>query len=543
MVAQLLQPRSQVNDGRRDGNRMQQEMDAGEQHQQATSTTSLTDQIWKMKECMSAIFMYNGMRWITGDIMIGFLRSIETCEPRFPSIDKACPLGSIYDDGLCSPVPPGEPGWSGSAHCVDQNYVVSAAVQFSGRLSLVITFAMLIGDLVVGTTLVDTLGRKPMIVWALIKLCLIGGAFTLVSQFASTTFTNVIIIPLFVVSLFSGAGPASAAMLSDLSPCDEVQRSRAMTLSQVSCSAGTLCAFIFGFYVLRLELEDYSIMWIMYSLIALLCAAITAGMLHETLPVRPIALSHCIKLFCDGYYGRRAFHNASRAFGIVWQDPYVRNTLLIGSLLANVAICGCMSMHSGWAISICGYTQAVSSVMGIVQPMALICGSLVGALIVPATGPHGAGCAGLSLVIVGYFVTGAGAFFRGTAPTLFWCGTGILAGFGQGIVVPCFMGVWSSRIANADQGKLFAVNCVVTGIGSGTGSFVFSNFFFANGPTDTGLRLALGWWFASALLLFVVALAVQSYFMYIVPEQRLLDKSNRKAFAPVRMPVQNMPKL
>merc|ERR1719446_1153699 len=112
-------------------------------------------------------------------------------------------------------------------------------------------------------------------------------------------------------------------------------------------------------------------------------------------------------------------------------------------------------MHSGWAISICGYTQAISSVMGIVQPIALICGSLFGAVIVPAIGPHIAGCAGLSLVIAGYFVTGAGAFFRGTAPTLFWCGTGILAGFGQGIVVPCFMGVWSSRIADADQGKLF----------------------------------------------------------------------------------------
>jgi MFS family permease len=427
------------------------------------------------------------------DIDIGdaFLRSTIACDTPIPTLDNKCPTGSFYQDGVCARVPPGEPGWSGSAHCMDKAYVIGVGTGFAGRLLSVGLVGKLVGNLLVGSMLVDTLGRKPVMVLAIVS----AGVLSLLLAIASNLRSGILVIMLYATALLvfvtNGFHPAAMAMASDLTKNDDVQRSIAMTVINMFMSAGTTCGFIIGFFLLNMELEDYTTMWLTMSFLAALFAVSTAMTLKETLNARRLTVFY--RFFTSRGSGCAAFTDVRRAFSMVWSDPVLRHSLVLGGLASSVSTFGCMSISSAWAISICGYNQAYASIMGMIKPAFIVLGSLISTVVVPIFGPYATGLTGLLMNSVGLAMTGIGAYHQELAPDVWWWGSGVLAGFGGGIGIPVFQGIWSTRVPQEDQGKMFAVMSLVFGVSSAFGTYAFTNLLFTNNLEGSRHKLAAPW--------------------------------------------------
>lgn len=448
--------------------------------------------VFELRHCLFVVFMWSCCQWMEIDLGDAFLRSTVTCDTPTPYGNK-CPIGSTYQEGTCVHVPPGEPGWSGSAHCADKAYVVGVSTRFGGRLVSLGLVGKLVGNLVVGTMLVDTLGRKPVMVLALIGACLLCMMLAVASNLRSTILVIMLYTTALLVFVTNGFHPAAMAMASDLTKSDDVQRSLGMTVLNICMSAGTTCGFIMGFIVLNFELEDYTSVWIVGSFLSALFAACASLTLEETLPVRRLTVFYRFFTSSSGWRSSTAFRGVGHAFEIVWADPVLRHSLVFGGLLSSISTFGCMSISSPWAISICGYNQAYASIMGMVKPIFIILGSLTSTVVTPIFGTYITGLSGLLMTSVGLAMAGFGAFYQEMAADLWWWGAGVLAGFGAGVGVPIFQGLWSTRVTPADQGKLFAVMQVVFGFSSTFGTYTFTNILFTNHSEATSLKLATPW--------------------------------------------------
>jgi hypothetical protein len=155
--------------------------------------------------------------------------------------------------------------------------------------------------------------------------------------------------------------------------------------------------------------------------------------------------------------------------------------------------------------------------MGIVQPGMIILGSFLSSFVIRALGPIYAASIGLSFTASGLAIAGLGAYAHNLAPFLWWGGHGVVAGLGQGLTMPCLCGIWSRRVGPSDQGKLFAISSLTMGIGSSLGTFVFSNFLFNNGASDSPTKLARGWMIGSMLHIVVLVLNVLAYRSHVLP--------------------------
>jgi MFS family permease len=475
---------------------------------------------WAMKECLLVVYLFWSCQWIDTDIAGGFYRSIMACETPIPSESGECPTGASFEDGACIPVPRGEAGWSGSAHCFDQDYVVKTSTQFGGRISALATVGQLLSTLFVGTTLIDTVGRKPVMVMAMLGWCCLCGMFAIASHLKRSDVADILPICVLLVSVCNSFSPASTAMASDLSATDEVERSIAMTLVHAVRNAGTLSGFVGGFFILKSDLEDYNGIWMGLCVFVTAFALLAMVTLRETIPVRRFSAA-CLANRCLSRSPSRFWiSDIGAAFRVVWRDPYLRYTLIPSHVLGGAGAMGTMSMAGGWGMSICGYSQEMSSVMGIVQPGMILVGSLSSAAFVTAMGPYLTGIFGSFLVAMGLFATSLGAFFRSQAPLFWWLGFGILSGFGQGIIVPCINGIASSRVGTAsEQGKLFAVSTLSSGAGTGIGLYTFSNLLFTNGSDDSSLELASGWLVGAALMVVTLIINLLAYVAFILPER------------------------
>lgn len=472
----------------------------------------------EMRACLLTVFLFWSCQWVDTDIAGGFYRSIMVCDSPVPSASGACPIGTRFNANACDPVGRGEVGWSGSAHCFDQEYVVYMSTQFGGRLSTLATIGQMLSSIFVGTTLIDTLGRKPVMVLALVGWFILCVMFTIVSHLQRMDMAPVLMASMLLVSICNSFSPAAVSMASDVSKADEVDRSVAMTMVMSVKNAGALVGFIVGFFILRSDPTDYSPVWTTLCIVVAGFCAIAQFTLRETLPVKRFSASCCINR-CTGRRSRLGLGDVAIAMRMIWRDPYLRYTLLPSHFLNGAAAMGCMSMAGGWGISICKYPQEISSVMGIVQPSMILVGSLASSAMVVRWGPWAAGAVGGCAITWGFIITGLGAFFPSSAGVLWWIGFGGVAGFGQGICTPCINGISSTRLPSADQGKLFSISYLAAGLGGAIGLYIFSNYLFANGSENTQLEIASGWFVGAALMGVTLCINLLAYSAYILPEQ------------------------
>jgi len=212
-------------------------------------------------------------------------------------------------------------------------------------------------------------------------------------------------------------------------------------------------------------------------------------------------------------------------FRLIWNDPFLRYNCFVTNPMGYAAAYGAICISGGWALSICGFSQATASLMGIVQPTFIVVGSLSCSVMIREIGPYYTNFIGLGLSTLGVTLVGFGAFDRTQAPLLYWIGNGGLAGLGMGISTPCLSVFLSPRVATHDQGKLFALLSVFGTAGAMVGTLIWSNLLFQNDGRDPDAQLARAWFVAGALNMVTNLGGILLYCVYIVPEQRLLARA------------------
>jgi len=247
----------------------------------ATFLSTLSS-MWRM---LLVTFWYWVLQLGSGDLMGAFLRSRMTCPEVLP-VGGVCPVGSFYRGGQCVAVPPGSASWSGSQHCADKAHVIARSTAIFGRMSSCHTVAGLVAQIVIGTTMVDTIGRKPVMLVGVLSSSLASGIY-LVSCFCP----HRVAMPLmFVATTASGLvncfQVASLAMASDLAQGSMEQRGVAYSALGVIRHAGILVAFAGGFFVLKKDLTDYTLVWGVFLALSLSILVFAASLLRETLSRR-----------------------------------------------------------------------------------------------------------------------------------------------------------------------------------------------------------------------------------------------------------------
>ena len=128
------------------------------------------------------------------------------------------------------PVPRGQNDWSGSAHCFDQGFVVKTGTSLGGIVATSFSTGNLLANFCSGTVLIDTWGRKPVMVLGLLSLGLMAGMYAFSCSQTFSAQRIIVCVVAFVAAFFNTFEAASGAMAADKSEADDVRRSVAMTL-------------------------------------------------------------------------------------------------------------------------------------------------------------------------------------------------------------------------------------------------------------------------------------------------------------------------
>merc|ERR1711966_197161 len=152
-----------------------------------------------------------------------------------------------------------------------------------------------------------------------------------------------------------------------------------------------------------MHLDNYSGMWIALALLSLLCAVFAAFVLQETSLAKPCTLRFCANR-CFGR-GGNILTDASNALRVVWRDPFVRCSMIPTNILMSAGTYGSLSITGGWGTSVCEYGQGTTAFMGVVQPLAIVLGSLASSCAVHAVGPWIAAAFGLLVCTIGLVLT------------------------------------------------------------------------------------------------------------------------------------------
>lgn len=370
-----------------------------------------------------------------------------------------------------------------------------------------------------------------MLVLGPLCMCLLTGTYAISCGLAINAQLATLYSIALLANFLNAFEAASNAMASDGSESDEVRRSIAMTMVNICKTGGVLGGFIGGYFVLNADLEDYTIVWVVISGIFLSFTILAMVVIRESFTVKAdidpsevrdssqnisVASNQCFKVFGDSFEAMR----------LVWEEPFLRFFILVGTVVSYVSIYGAIAICGAWGISICKYNQAIASLMGVVQPAFIIIGSLSSAALVRTLGPYFAWVIGLLLTASGLVVTGAGAFLPEQAPMLWWAGFGGMMGFGMGVTGPCGNGFMSPRVADDDQGKLFSMVYLFAAFGNVIGTYFFSNYLLKNdSQSDTSWQLACAWFIAAAMQIFVLAVFVVIYIRYIVSKRHAQSRA------------------
>ena len=155
--------------------------------------------------------------------------------------------------------------------------------------------------------------------------------------------------------------PASLAVAADLAPPGESARSIYMSVYSMSQTTGQFIGLLFGYYILTLDLYDYSYVWLGFSIYLIVASSISAATLRETLTVDPNkqkAATACCGDFCEA---RRI---VAKDWFLLWFVPVF--------YLGVMGVCGMVYTLTNFQITCLDYTESAASVGLIVLTICMI---------------------------------------------------------------------------------------------------------------------------------------------------------------------------
>jgi len=498
----------------------------------STRSVSIGGTVAFMWRLLSVVSLYWVLTWGCLDLWSAFFRSIQSCPPSFPK-NGLCPLGSYYvNEGLCAPVPPTQEGWSGSRYCSRQELVVARGTALTGQVSLVMTFGVALSNVVIGAALIDSLGRKPVIVMGVAACCVLGFAFWCSCHMQSFGLMNMMIFGGTLFAKLTDSCHASCTvMISDLAQGNDQLQASGFSVQHMVRHVGILVAFTAGFPILKLELEDYSMVWACYSLIALAATTYSAVILQETLRSRrpPAAQSlreadkadmeHAAKPVADGRTGTGGSANGrlvdimsetTAALLMVSRDPFLSG-MMVCTFATAAATYGAIGMANGYQLSTVRLSQAHASLAGILQPTVIVVGSSIAPRLFKKIGVWKTFWLALLVASLSLFITGAGAYFRDFVRSCYWGGWSLL-GISFGLLEPATALILSTYVDKQSLGKVFSVKEFTTNIGTGLGTYVWTNYIFAPSP---GWFPGLGFFVSSVMFFCMIFLTFVIFKAYI----------------------------
>ena len=252
-----------------------------------------------------------------------------------------------------------DPTWSHSMHCANYAYVQ----QFIQELQAIRTPIVQIANaacLPLGAAAADAFGRKTIMIFS-ISLSCIGILCNLIDALPWFIANDVPGYLLYASSIFSALGSAAttvfAAAVVDLLPHD--MRSSGFGTYQAFTAAGPLTAFIVAFYLLSLDIDDYSWFWVFALVVQVTLLAFAVVFMPETLPRDKrkqfvLAEANPVSYYTD-------------CLKLLLQDP-VKIGLSVNSFLCcGLAVAGFNALIFSYLIGPLHYTQQLAMLPGVVS--------------------------------------------------------------------------------------------------------------------------------------------------------------------------------
>jgi MFS family permease len=451
---------------------------------------------WAMRRFMLIVFSYWGLQWTETDLAGSFFRTLVTCEEPVP-LKGICPIGSFYEEGRCSPKPRGDVDWSGSANCFDKVYVLTKTTQFGGLFGAVLQVANILPSVFVANALLDKIGRKKVMLLSIAASVCALSFFALSCRFGN----QLIVLGGFIGAVLNAFGPAQSAMSVDLAGKDESSRAERMAAVSAFQNLGVTAGFFAGFFALQANITDYFYVWATFAIAAFFLTLLCWLVLEESfVPEEGLAPFSCCK------HGLVTCHDLVVSISQIKRDKFTFYAC-IPMFLSTFAVSGVIAVTGSWAIGICGFSQAVASLAGVLQPACISLSSMTISFSLRKCGAYNT-CIFSSLVVaVGMVMCGLGGFAPELAGGLFWCGWATV-GFGLGQLGPSFQALLSLRVPAEFQGRLAAVQALLGVLASASGSFFGSNVLFklesgfsSGSRSISPGRLVLPWTFNASLCL------------------------------------------
>lgn len=471
------------------------------------SLLEVSGRLWRP---LIVVFAYYLLTFERSDLIGAYFRTRIECGPVVATA-KGCPRGSFAGaDGSCQAVPNTSPLWSGSAHCASQFQVVAAATALGGRMSSVACLCGLIAQVVVGSALVDTWGRRPVMLLGLVSNLVLTALIFISSLGGNAAFVPLVFTGIVLCSLTNAFPAASLSMASDISQ-GTVERGLGYNAIFAVQHVGIAAAFAAGFFVLACNLTDYSRVWAVVLVFSVLACGMSWLLLPETLKTGEKAA------LLKKAQPQTLWGSTAAAFNIVWQDTFLRRSFVL-DFFRTMALIGALHITGSYAISVIGLTQAVASLAGVVGPASRIVGSVWASWFLKKFGPWPTFFIGEALVPLGQIAVGAAAHLPASAAYLYWTGW-LLQGFGAGMATSSHLAIVSVRVPDENEhGKLFSAFSFMGTIASMVGMLVWTNVLFTRKSMEEGR--AGSPYFISAAMQFLAELGYVALWATLIRHER-----------------------
>ena len=435
--------------------------------------------------------------------------------------------------------------FTGSAYCFNRTYVIGEATRTVGWVTAM-SFAIKVVSAVILGIIADTKGRRPVMIAGTIGMCV--GFVVLALNGLLENGTTVVMLTLASIIQSSlnpvtgGSTPFVIAQVADMST--EENRGVSMTSYAAVRTTCALIAFGVGYYILTLDLVDYTYVWAAFAGLAFIDLLLYIFLVPETLheasstpsdedskqdsddpetaitttgddaatkkTARQRANSQKAKVIRSSF-AAAIRKNPCTGWCIVFRSAFLA-LFMFSCLLTFWSLGGTYFVVTGYMMSQMGWVQSSASLALCAQTIATLIGYVLNYWTVAVVRGDvytcfgiGTGLAGLGNLVIAvaspYHVSG------------FWIGF-MLLGVAYGYVLPAMPSIASRHADPEEQAQLQATFTIANFIGIIAGSELHTNIYdeFATGVlagTPFIASTALLW---TGFIVFVIVRSVSAFF-------------------------------
>eukprot|EP00747_Dinoflagellata_sp_TGD_P021004 gnl/TRDRNA2_/TRDRNA2_128200_c0_seq1.p1 gnl/TRDRNA2_/TRDRNA2_128200_c0~~gnl/TRDRNA2_/TRDRNA2_128200_c0_seq1.p1 ORF type:complete len:530 (-),score=58.14 gnl/TRDRNA2_/TRDRNA2_128200_c0_seq1:58-1596(-) len=491
----------------------------------AQAKPTLMNTSFRMWRLLLVVGFFYSLEWAQKDLSGPFIRSLVVCDWPVPSV-HGCPVGSVFDGKkTCTPLPPTSKEWSGSELCMDRHYVLKQGTARAGSIMFDAAVFSMFANIFIGVILIDSWGRKSLIMLALLGMCANFAVWLFASQKKDgSSRIEWVLVGQCIGNLLNAFQAAALAMASDLTPHDPTMRGLAYTALNICQYASIVVGFAGGYFVLSMNLGSYSRVWFVVAILGLSAVFLSYLFLHETARklADPASVGLCEKREQMPGPVTQAATETLTAFQLLWREQFLRLYLLLTGV-TSIAIHGTISIVTAYAMSYVNLTQSTASLTGVVQPAAITCGSLIFGLLIRHCSPYYAHWFGDFVLAAGMIIIALGGALPAVSGALYWGGSAVM-GTGLGIGMVAANTVMCMRVDRNGHGKLFSCTACCNIVGSAVGNILWTHLLFDSDAVGWGASRPFLW---SAAVVAVCALCkIVLYIIYVYPECEEVSEAN-----------------